>query len=37
MLSRYCRATSNSERMMRADRSLLRSLMCAVSTAKGEP
>jgi hypothetical protein len=37
MLSRYCRATSNSERTMRADRSLWRSLMCAVSTANGDP
>ncbi len=36
MLSRYCRAVSKSERMMRALRSESLNLMCAVSTAKGE-
>ena len=37
MLSRYWRAMSNSERMMRAVRSESWNLMCAVSTANGEP
>src|SRR4029078_1173952 len=36
ILSRYCRATSKSERMMRALTSELRNLMWHVSTANGE-
>src|SRR6185295_7196449 len=37
MLSRYCRAVSKSERMMRALTSVPLNLMCALSTAKGDP
>ena len=37
MLSRYCRAVSNNDRMIRAVRSESLNLMWAVSMANGEP